>query len=343
MTSSPDGKARLLSRSSRTAAVELSASEKRVLTDILRCVKSEERFHRRARAVLLSAEGRSIRSIAAELGTCRSRVRGWLQRFQEHRLEGLGEAGRPGRPAKFTPHLRQQILEIALRSPRDFGLRRDRWTGESLRATILEQGWTQSISQSSIWRVLSEADVRLDNGLPQRWEDQDAALEPTLQELAEVFEAPGEPRASLLSFGVKSLTKYRRMVAWGTSEQPEPPAYVVACLDIQRKRVHSQCLVRRNDPALHSFWQGLLGPRQESRPHVFVDAQDERLISETLDPELHPNLHVMPAQHSWLNRIQPWFTSLDVSLRSAASNGRRGCLHRAIATFTTNWNLRASH
>ncbi len=316
--------------------------EERVLRDILRCVQHEERFYRRARAVLLYSSGRSIRSISADLGTCRSRVRGWLTRFQERRLEGLGEAGRPGRPAKFTPHLKQQILEVALQSPRDFGVRRDRWTGETLRETILSQGWTSSISQSSLWRLLSEADIRLDGGQAVRWQEPDKSLDPVLHEFISVLET-GDQANEVYSFGVKSLAKYKRAVAWNAGGDSNPqPSHVVACLDLKSRQVRSHCLVQRNDPSLQDFWREVLEEHPEAEPHVFLDAQDERLVAKAVGDTMPENLHVLPAKHNWLNRIEPWFSTLDFNLQCESTSGRRSSLRTAVSTFTENWNLRVA-
>lgn len=322
--------------------IDLSASEERVLKDILRCVRKEERFYRRAQAVLLFASGRSIRSIAVELGTCRSRVRGWLHRFRERRLEGLGEAGRPGRPAKFTPGLKQQILEVALKSPRDFGIRRDRWTGETLRETILSQGWTNSISQSSLWRLLSEAEIRLDGGESDSWQEPDESLDPALHEVADLLDRSASPDG-VLSFGIKSLAKYRRAFAWNpAASQEPPPSHVVACLDVKRKQVSSLCLVRRSDPSLRTFWSTVFRGSSSEKPHMFLDAQDERVVAKALQGNMPENLHVVSSKHSWINQIEPWFSTLSVSLEFEAASGRRGSLQAAISTFTTNWNLQAA-
>jgi hypothetical protein len=57
----------------------------------------------RARMVLLAAEGKSNDQIAARLGTRREMVSMWRKRFFEHRLEGLEERPRPGRPRVFPP------------------------------------------------------------------------------------------------------------------------------------------------------------------------------------------------------------------------------------------------
>ena len=57
----------------------------------------------RAKMILLAAEGMSNDQIAAHLDTRREVVSMWRKRFFEHRLEGLEEMPRPGRPRAFPP------------------------------------------------------------------------------------------------------------------------------------------------------------------------------------------------------------------------------------------------
>ncbi len=57
----------------------------------------------RAKMILLAAEGLGNDQIAARLNTRREVVSMWRKRFFEHRLEGLEEMPRPGRPRTFPP------------------------------------------------------------------------------------------------------------------------------------------------------------------------------------------------------------------------------------------------
>ena len=61
----------------------------------------------RAKIVLLAAQGLSNDVIAARLDTPRQIVSKWRQRFHRHRLAGLDEEPRGGRPARFSPQSRR--------------------------------------------------------------------------------------------------------------------------------------------------------------------------------------------------------------------------------------------
>ena len=57
----------------------------------------------RAKMILLAAEGLGNDEIAARLDTRREVVSEWRKRFFRHRLAGLEERPRPGRPRAFSP------------------------------------------------------------------------------------------------------------------------------------------------------------------------------------------------------------------------------------------------
>src|SRR3954471_18953439 len=57
----------------------------------------------RAKVVLYAAEGISNVEIAGRLEMCSKVVGQWRRRFAEHRLEGLRDQPRSGRPRRFPP------------------------------------------------------------------------------------------------------------------------------------------------------------------------------------------------------------------------------------------------
>lgn len=57
----------------------------------------------RAKLILLAADGLENQVIAERLGLQRQVVSKWRKRFYTHRLEGLSDQPRSGRPAGFSP------------------------------------------------------------------------------------------------------------------------------------------------------------------------------------------------------------------------------------------------
>ena len=58
---------------------------------------------RRANVILGVHRGLTIKEAARSAPLSETHARKWVQRFVQHRLEGLHDAARPGRPSSFSP------------------------------------------------------------------------------------------------------------------------------------------------------------------------------------------------------------------------------------------------
>lgn len=83
--------------------IELSREERRVLEERAAKYTLPYRDVVRARIVLMAAEGLRNDQIADRLFMRREVVSKWRKRFFEHRLAGLEELPRRGRPPVFPP------------------------------------------------------------------------------------------------------------------------------------------------------------------------------------------------------------------------------------------------
>lgn len=88
-------------RSQRVPVLPVETRER--LEQIVRSPSLAAGLVRRARIVLLAAEGVPLRRIGAQVGVDRNVVRDWLDRFQARGLEGLRDLPRPGRARAFPP------------------------------------------------------------------------------------------------------------------------------------------------------------------------------------------------------------------------------------------------
>jgi len=87
--------------------IQLTRDERRALDARVRKYTSPYRDVIRAKLVVLAAEGWSNDVIAARLDTPRQIISKWRHRFFDHRLAGLEEEPRGGRPARFSPQRRR--------------------------------------------------------------------------------------------------------------------------------------------------------------------------------------------------------------------------------------------
>ncbi|MDQ3091609.1 MAG: IS630 family transposase, partial [Actinomycetota bacterium] len=126
--------------------IELSDDERAQLEAWARRRTSAQALALRSRIVLGAAEGLKNIEIAERLGTGRPMVTKWRNRFAEHRLDGLMDDPRPGRPRTVTDEQVEQVIVGTLESaPRDA-------THWSTRSMAREAGLTQS-AVLRIWRA----------------------------------------------------------------------------------------------------------------------------------------------------------------------------------------------
>lgn len=83
--------------------VELTAEGRAALLRLTHCPSVAAGRVRRARVVLLAADGLPLRQIARQVGMDHKGVRLWLDRFRAGGLDGLADHPRSGRPRAFPP------------------------------------------------------------------------------------------------------------------------------------------------------------------------------------------------------------------------------------------------
>src|SRR5829696_8585274 len=120
------------------AAVVLEDDEREQLERWTRRRTSAQALALRARIVLLAADGFKNTEIAAELGVTRGMAAKWRARFVAHRLDGLTDEPRPGRPRTVTDdNVEDVIVKTLETAPKDA-------THWSTRSMAKEVGLTQS-------------------------------------------------------------------------------------------------------------------------------------------------------------------------------------------------------
>src|SRR3954452_9763138 len=106
--------------SSTAAVVVLSDEERDQLERWTRRRTSAQALALRARIVLLAAEGLTNTEIAERLGVSRPPVTQWRNRFVEHRLDGLSDVPRPGRPRTIGDEKSEAVIVKTLETtPQD--------------------------------------------------------------------------------------------------------------------------------------------------------------------------------------------------------------------------------
>jgi transposase len=121
-------------------SIKLTRRERAELIRLAGQYRSAYRDVIQAKIVLLASEGLANDVIGARLDTPRQIVSKWRQRFNTHRLSGLEDQPRSGRPAHFFPAVRVEIKALACELPSRRGVPLARWSLTELRREAVAQG-----------------------------------------------------------------------------------------------------------------------------------------------------------------------------------------------------------
>lgn len=339
----------------------LSKREREDLQAIVRRQRGEARFHRRARMVLLAAEGESISAIARDLGTCRARVGQWLQRFRERRLEGLEDLPRSGRPAEITPLERHQVIATACRAPADFGFQRVLWDHATLAIAVMSAGLVRSVSSRTVGRILQEAEIK-----PHRvkmWcHSDDPAYQEKMRAIVDLYVnlPKGEPVLSIdEKSGMQALSRRRplqpatprREARFDFEYKRNGTRCLFACFNVGTGKVHGRCTTQRKRVDFLSFMDQVASVYRQRRVHVVLDNLNTHRDTNqgafmTEWNQRHGRrfvFHYTPTHGSWLNQVELWFCVLSRRIL------RYGNFHSpdervtAVTAFIKAWNETEAH
>lgn len=341
--------------------LQLTRLERRRLESILREQSGEARAWRRGRMVLLGASGEPIASIARQLGTSRGRVGEWLARFRRHRLGGLEDLPRSGRPRKLTALERHQVVAAACQAPRDFGVARDVWTRETLAEAVVAAGLVRAISPSSVAEILDQAEIR-----PHRikaWcHSNDPHFQKKMRAIVRLYvrRSKGEPVLCIdEKTGMQALSRSRtlKVAAPGRSGRQDfeyrrnGTRCLFACFNISTGRVLARCTAQRKRDDFLDFMDLVAATYRQRRIHVVLDnlnTHHDTRQGEFITEWNHRHgkrfvFHYTPTHGSWLNQVELWFGIMTRRVLRYGNFHHPDELVQAIEAFIADWNAREAH
>jgi transposase len=322
--------------------IELSDEERAELEAWTRRRTSAQALAQRSRIVLLAAEGLKNTEIAERLGVSRNMVTTWRGRFAEHRLEGLLDEPRPGRPRTIGDDKVEEVVVRTLETtPKDA-------THWSTRSMAREVGLTQS-AVLRIWKAFGLQPHRRET-----WKlSKDPQFIAKIRDVVGLYLNPPE-RAVVLCVDEKSQIQALDRTAPILPMLPGTPerathdykrsgtSSLYAALDITSGQVISRLHSRHRAIEFKQFLQTI--DREvpaELDVHVVLDNSSTHktpAIQKWL--AAHPRfvLHFTPTSSSWLNLVERWFAELTTKqLRRAAHRSVRA-LNTDIRAWIETWN-----
>jgi len=101
---------------SNRTAVSVTQEQRDELTAWLRRQTTPAGLARRARAILLLADGHHVSETATLIDMRRRHLYKWIARFRDQGAAGLHDAKRPGRPPVFSPRGRHAHRQTGVRT-----------------------------------------------------------------------------------------------------------------------------------------------------------------------------------------------------------------------------------
>jgi transposase len=103
-------------------------------------------------ALLLIVEGQRPGWTAQVLGLTRMSLSRWIRAVNADGLKALKSKPRPGRPARLTPQIAQEVERHLEQSPQELGLNRANWDGPTLVEHLKRQyGLKLKVRQAQKW------------------------------------------------------------------------------------------------------------------------------------------------------------------------------------------------
>lgn len=318
--------------------IELTDEERSPLERWVRHTTTEQRMAQRARMVLEAAAGRTTKEIAALLQVRRASVSKWRTRFAQHRLSGLSDAPRPGRPATYDASTERRILATLDETPPDG---QSAWTGGLVAKALGD------VSASQVWRVLRAHGIDL-----RRRRSWCLSTDPQFaQKAADIVGLYLDPpeNAVVISVDEKpSIQALERAQGWlrlpnGKAMRGHTHEYkrhgtttLFAALEVHTGVVRTGHYRRKRRREFLDFMNGIVAQYPDTELHVVLDnfTTHKPKHDRWLARHPHVHFHYTPTHASWLNQIEVWFSILTraVLLHLSATDPRQVC--RAIDKFT---------
>ena len=324
--------------------VRLFRGDRKVLEAVCRSPRTMQRDLKRARIVLLAAEGMSTRSIAREVGVQPRIVSLWRHRYADYGLEGLKDKRHPGRKPIYTPATDQRILSL-LDQPPPKGFAR--WTGPLLAKALVD------VDVQYVWRCLRH--YKIDLAARKSWcesNDPDFAqkaadvvglyVNPPAKAIVLCVDEKPSIQALERAQGYLKLPNGRALTGQSHDYKRHGTTTLFAALQVATGKVLTTHSRRRRRVEFLGFMNSVVTAFPGRELHVVLDnlnthKKNERWLKK--HPRVH--FHFTPTRSSWLNQVETWFSILQGQSLNGASFTDIKQLQEHIDAFVAAYNENA--
>lgn len=299
-----------------TNAITLTTSERMELTQRANARTGRAEDGRRARLVLLLAEGRTWDDICDRLPCSRGFIDSWSKRFIAERVAGLYSRHRGQSASVLTPPLEARVLEWTLkRKPADGSTH---WSTRKLAKAL-------GVNHMMVSRVWAKHALK-----PHRVAGYLASNDPDFEtKAADVIGLYLNPPAHAAVFCVDEKTAIQALdrkdpvlpLSPGRAERHGFEYYrhgtlsLYAAFNTKTGEVLGKTAARHTSAEFVAFLSDLVVNQPRGKEiHVIADnlsAHKTKRVDEFLAAHANVHLHFTPTYSSWLNQVELWFAKIE--------------------------------
>ena len=326
-------------------ALTLTANERTELEGRLRSRTIRSEAARRARVILMLANGDSYSTIEATLPCYRDYINRWRRRFLAKRLIGLESRHYSQPPSVLTAAMEARILEKTCQVPPDGSTH---WSTRKL-------GRLLKINHNHIAKAWQRAGLQ-----PHRFERYMASDDPDFEtKAADVIGLYLNPPQHAAVFAVDEKTAIQALdrldpvlpLSPGRAERHGFEYYrhgtlsLFAALNTQSGEVLGQTVPRHTSAAFVNFLGDLVASQPPGRAiHVIADnlsTHKTQAVRTFLIEHPRVRIHFTPTYSSWLNQVELWFAKIERDLLARGIFTSVPDLARRIRTYIRHYNTDA--
>ena len=270
----------------------------------------------------------------------------WRRRFAEQGIEGLFDAPRKGRPARYSKQTRGRILAVLEEDPPPGYAR---WNGPLVAQRLGD------VSRDQVWRVLREEGIHLERR--RGWcVSTDPEFSAKAADVIGLYLDPPENAVVLCVDEKPHIQVLERAQGWlrlpdGTSLMGIESRYkrrgtttLISALEVATGLIKAGHFRRRRRREFLQFMNELIRDYGEQEIHVVLDNLNVHKPKHDRWLARHKNVHFhfTPTNACWLNQIEIWFSILQRQALQGASFSSPRQLRNAIDLFVQSYNLQAS-
>lgn len=321
--------------------ITIAGADRATLERLVAASSTPAGLSRRARAVLLMADGMRGTDVALRTGYTPVQISRLRARFAAEGVEGLADRTRSGRPAAISDAKRARILALTLKAPPN-GL--SHWSTREMAARV-------DVSAATVHRLWQAHALQ-----PHRTQTfkftTDPEAEAKIRDVVGLYLAP-PTNAVVLSVDEKTQIQALERTQPLLRLRPGLPARqthdyhrhgltsLYAALEVGSGRVTGACSPRHTAADFLRFLKRLARQYRRRELHVILDNSSTHSTPAVkawlaAHPRIH--FHFTPTGASWLNMVEAWFGLL------TRQSVRRGSFHSVralvqhIDNYLAHWN-----